>query len=164
MISYPVTDSVTLGVSGGVDIRTRGNIDRNWNSYAFMTYSFGARMGTPFEVALDRNSPVIYPVILRTLAAGSTPSASTLAISPESTSIFGCSYPFTGGTATFTASGGTAPYSWSSSISGGLTVISSTQAEWTDSGDDFCSSSGSVTVTVTDYDGATATGTVNVSL
>ncbi|MCC6502438.1 MAG: hypothetical protein IT362_04790 [Deltaproteobacteria bacterium] len=163
-ISYPVTDFVTLGVNASVDIRTRSDIDRNWNSYAFMTYSFGARTGTPFEVALDRNSPAVYPVILRTLTPGSTSPASTLAISPESTSIFGCSYPYTGGTATFTASGGTAPYSWSSSIPGGLNIISSTQAEWTDSGDDFCSSSGSVTVTVTDYDGATATGTVNISV
>lgn len=162
-ISYPVTDFWTLGVNAGVDIRARSDIDRNWSSYAFMTYSFGARMGTPFEVALDRNSPAVYPIVLRTLNPSASSPASTLALSQSSDYVFGCSYPYSGGTVTFTASGGTAPYTWSSSIPGGLTVINSTQAEWTDSGDDFCSGGGSVSVTVTDYDGASASGSVSVS-
>jgi hypothetical protein len=44
-----------------------------------------------------------------------------------------------------------------------LTVISATQAEWTDSSDDFCSGSGTVTVTVTDSASGTATATIDVT-
>ena len=161
-LSYPATDALTVGVSGGADIGSENNIDRNWNGYVFMTYSFGSRVGSPFEVARDRNSPVVYPIVLRTVVASSASAASTLALSQSATSIFGCSYPYTGGTVTFTASGGSAPYNWSSSLPG-LTVINSTQAEWTDSGDNFCSSVGSVTVTVMDYDGAYTSGSVSVS-
>lgn len=162
-LSYPATDSLTVGVSGGADLGSENNIDKNWNGYLFMTYSFGSRTGTPFEVALDRNSPAVYPIVLRTVAPNAASAASTLALSQSTDFVFGCSYQFSAGTVTFTASGGTAPYTWSSSVPG-LTVINATQAEWTDSGDNFCSTSGSVTVTVTDDDGASTNGSVSVSV
>lgn len=69
-------------------------------------------------------------------------------------------------TVTFTASGGTPPYSWSASRAGlpvivGLTVINATQAQWTDTLDYYCDYVGNVTIiTVTDSTGASASATI----
>lgn len=70
---------------------------------------------------------------------------------------------------TLTASGGTPPYSWTSTASvvpyyGGVNVINATQAQWYDGsdGDGFCNTSGTVTITATDSVGATASAIINV--
>lgn len=160
-LSYPATENVTVGVRGGADLTSKGHIDKNWNGNVFLTYSFGGVSGSPIEVALNTNSPVEYPVVLRTQAV--SVAASSLSLDQSSASAFGCSYPFSGGTVTFTASGGVQPYSWSSTVPG-LVQINATQAEWSDSSDNFCSSSGTVTVTVTDADGYSASGIINVSI
>ncbi len=89
-------------------------------------------------------------------------SCSSLAISPINPTAVGCSTD----TVTFTASGGAQPYSWSTSEGGStnLTVINATQAQWDDSSDNFCGiNSGTVTITVTDSVGATASATINVT-
>ena len=159
-ISYPVTDSIIIGLRGSADLTDKEDIDKNWQSYLFLTYSFGTQKGSRIDVALDKNNPVEYPKIIRKNKARTVAAAvSTLAISPTSADAFGCSSD----TVTFTASGGTPPYSWSSDgSSSNLTVISSTQAEWFDSSDDFCSSGGTVTVTLTDSAGNSVTATINV--
>ena len=84
-----------------------------------------------------------------------------IAISPTNPTAVGCSTD----TVTFTASGGTQPYSWSTSEGGStnLTVINATQARWFDSSDNFCGSGGTVTITVTDSTGASASATINVT-
>jgi hypothetical protein len=160
-ISYPVTEAVIVGLRGSADLSDKEDIDKNWQSYLFLTYSFGSQKGSRIDVALDKNNPVEYPRIIRRNKARTVAAVSTLAISPASTSAYGCSTD----TVTFTASGGTPPYSWSSNgSSSNLTVISSTQAEWFDTSDDFCSSGGTVIVTLTDSAGDSVTATINVLL
>lgn len=85
---------------------------------------------------------------------------STLAISPTVATAAGCSRD----TVVFTASGGAPPYAWSSSEanSTNLTVTSPTTASWKDGNDNFCSHGGTVTITVTDSSGATASATLTV--
>lgn len=151
-VSYPMTDALSLGVNGGADLTTKDNVDRNWRSFLLLTYSFGGHMGSPIDVALDKNSPAIYPVIIRRTAPAA---ASALAISPAATINSGCSAP----ASVFTASGGTAPYTWSSNAPLALTVLNATQARWWDTSDSYCG--GAHTVTVTDSLGATATATIN---
>lgn len=93
-----------------------------------------------------------------------------VAISPTNPTAIGCSYIGTEGTVTFTASGGTAPYTWSTSegVNGlepvNLIVTSATQAQWYDTSDNFCSVGGGgiVTITVTDSIGDTASATMTV--
>ena len=60
-VSYPVTDAVSLGVNGGADLTTKTGVDKNWRSYILLAYSFGGQKGAPMDMALDKNSPVIYP-------------------------------------------------------------------------------------------------------
>lgn len=146
--SYPVTDSVTFGVNGSVDLTEKSNIDRDWKGYAFVAYAFGSQKGTPIDVALDKNSPIAYPKVLRATGSRAAATTSTLSVSPTAATAFGCSVD----TVTFTASGGTGPYTWSTS-EGGTTNLSGstgTTVDWQDTSDNFCSSGGSVTVTVTD--------------
>ncbi|MBI5344628.1 MAG: hypothetical protein HZB83_04725, partial [Deltaproteobacteria bacterium] len=102
-LSYPVTESTTIGINGSSDLTTKTDVDKNWKSNLFVTYAFGGQKGSPIDVALDKNSPVVWPAILRTSKA--TTAASTLAISPTATTNAGCSAP----ASTFTASGGTGP-------------------------------------------------------
>lgn len=160
-ISYPVTDAVSLGVNGGVDLTTKTGVDKNWRSYLLLAYSFGGQKGSPIDMALDKNSPVIYPVVIRKVAAGATVAevaASTLSISPTAAINGGCS----AGPSTFTASGGTAPYTWATDEANGMMVINATQAEWDDLNDDFCAGGATVTVTVTDSVGATAIAIITI--
>ena len=84
-----------------------------------------------------------------------------LTISPLAPAAKGCSSD----KVLFTASGGTPPYTWSTSEGGttNLTVKNATQVEWTDSSDNFCSAGGTVTITVTDSLGATASAVITVS-
>lgn len=154
-ISYPFLDFLTAGVRGNVDMTTKTDVWKNWSSFAFLTYAFGNQKGNPIDVALEKNNPLVMPVILKKNIA----SASTLAISPTNPVASGCGGPGV----IFTASGGTPPYAWTTNDSlTNLTVLSATQAEWQDSADNFCSTGGTVTVTVTDSLGANATATIDV--
>ena len=45
-VSYPVTDSVRIGVKGRADLSKRSTVDRDWKSFAFVTYAFGSQKGT----------------------------------------------------------------------------------------------------------------------
>ena len=45
-VSYPVTDSVRIGIKGTADLSQRSAFDRNWKSFAFLTYAFGSQKGT----------------------------------------------------------------------------------------------------------------------
>ncbi len=166
-VSYAVTDSVTIGINGSSDLTTKTDMEKNWKSYLFLTYAFGQQKGSPIDVALDKNNPTVYPMVIRTnKTKTTTTAASTLTISPASASAtstlcFGGS----NSTVTFTASGGTQPYSWSTSSGGStnLTVINATQAQWQDNANNFCDSSGTVTVTVTDSTVASATAVITVN-
>ena len=86
--------------------------------------------------------------------------AAPLAISPTAPTATGCSVD----TVTFTASGGTPPYTWSTTdtSSGDLNVTSATQATWKDNADNFCGTGGSVSVTVKDSVNASATAVITV--
>ncbi|MBI5587904.1 MAG: hypothetical protein HY889_06005 [Deltaproteobacteria bacterium] len=157
--SYPVTDSLAIGINGSGDLSTKADVDRDWRGFLFLTYAFGSQKGTPIDVALDKNSPVAYPKVIRTVgsrAAAAAPASAPLSISPASTTNAGCSAP----ASVFTASGGKAPYTWSSNAPLALTVLNATQARWWDTGDNYCGG-GPHTVTVTDSTGATATATIN---
>ena len=134
-------------MNGRVDLTDKDTLDRDWKTYGFITYAFGSQKGTPIDVALDTNSPIAYPMVVRTVT-NRRATTSTLTVDPTAASAFGCSFD----TVTFTASGGTAPYSWSSS-EGGTTNLSGstgTTVDWYDSSDNFCSFGGTVTVTVND--------------
>lgn len=155
--SYPVMDSVTVGINGSADLTRRTEIDRDWKGYAFLTYAFGSQRGTPIDVALDKNSPIAYPKVLR--AKGSRAAISTLSISPTATTNLG----YGGPASTFTASGGTGSYTWSTPDSNGMTVINATQASWQDLNYSHCTGTDYVTVTVTDSAGATASAVITVS-
>ncbi len=164
--SYPVTDSVTVGVNGSVDLTQKNNFDRDWRAYAFLTYAFGSQRGAPIDVALDKNSPIAYPKVLRTTGPRVAAAASTLSVSPTSANAIGCSTTIV----TFTASGGTGPYTWSASGTGGseagnLSGTTGTTVNWQDTSDNFCSVSGTVQVTVTDSSSPpqSASGIINVS-
>lgn len=90
----------------------------------------------------------------------SADAAAPLAISPTAPTATGCSVD----TVTFTASGGTPPYTWSTTdtSSNDLTVTTATQATWKDNADNFCGVDGSVGVTVKDTVDASATATITV--
>jgi hypothetical protein len=147
-VSYPVNDSVSIGVTGSVDLTEKSNIDRDWKGYAFMTYAFGSQKGTPIDVALDKNSPVAYPKVLRATGSRAAASATALSVSPTATTANGCSTDIV----TFTASGGTGPFTWSTTEGGSINLSGSTgtTVNWQDTSDNFCTGSGTVTVTVTD--------------
>lgn len=162
-LSYPVLDFLTAGVRGNADLSSKTDVWRNWSGFAFLTYAFGDQKGNPIDVALEKNNPVAMPVVLKkSLVAAAPAPGGPLAISPTNPSAVGCSS--TPGV-TFTASGGTPPYTWSTNDTPtNLTVLSGgTQATWLDSADNFCTSGGPVVnVTVQDSVGAKATATINV--
>ena len=84
-----------------------------------------------------------------------------IVISPVNPSAYGCSTD----TVTFTASKGTPPYTWSSSEpanGSNLFVINATQAQWIDGHDYYCSAGSTVTITVTDAAGASASSVITV--
>lgn len=149
--SYPVTDSVTVGINGSVDLTRKTDIDRDWRGYAFLTYAFGSQTGSPVDVALDKNSPIAYPKVLRSTGSRAAAASSPLTLSQSGTTAIGCSTDIV----TFTASGGTGPYTWSATGTGGseagnLSSTTGTTVNWQDNSDNFCSVSGTVQVTVTD--------------
>jgi hypothetical protein len=92
---------------------------------------------------------------------GAADAANPLTISPTAPTAKGCSTDIV----TFTASGGTPPYTWTTSdtASNDLVVTSATQATWEDNADNFCGVGGTITVTVKDSTGATATATITVT-
>lgn len=91
---------------------------------------------------------------------GDADAASMLSISPMMPTAKGCSTDMV----TFTASGGTPPYTWSTDQPAvDLPMTSGTQVTWEDNADNFCGMAGTATVTVTDSVGATATATITVT-
>ncbi len=64
-LSYPILDNLTIGINGSRDLTSKGNLDRNWRSFAFVTYAFGSQKGSPIDVALDKNQPSEYARIHR---------------------------------------------------------------------------------------------------
>jgi len=156
-ISYPVLNFLTVGVNGNRDLNEKSGSIRNWKGFLFATYAYGDRKQSPIDMALERNNPAEYPrVVRRTVAPAAA--GGPLAVSPTNPTATGCSTDIV----TFTASGGTPPYGWSTSDdAGNLTVISSTQARWTDAADLFCITGGTVTITLTDSASGTATATIN---
>jgi hypothetical protein len=91
---------------------------------------------------------------------GGDAAASTLSISPTMPTAKGCSTDIV----TFTASGGTPPYTWTTSQNSvDLPATTGTQVTWEDNADDFCGKAGTATVTVTDSLNATATATITVT-
>jgi len=83
-----------------------------------------------------------------------------LAISPTMPTAKGCSTDVV----TFTASGGTPPYTWTTSQNSvDLPMTTGTSVTWEDNADDFCGKAGTATVTVTDSVNATATATITVT-
>ncbi len=161
-LSYPVTDSITIGVNGSADLTTETDVERNWRSYAFLTYTVGGKRGRPIEVALEKNDPVIYPVILRARALAAP--GTTLTISPVNVTLNGCGGG-PGGEQIFTASGGVPPYTWSK---GGLGRFipdfmgDNSMAFWDDSTDDYCSTGDMFQITVMDSVGARAAADLTV--
>ncbi|HTQ46923.1 MAG TPA: hypothetical protein VMI75_29415 [Polyangiaceae bacterium] len=92
--------------------------------------------------------------------AASNDAASTLSISPMTPTAKGCSTDMV----TFTASGGTPPYTWTTNQNSvDLPMTTGTQVTWEDNADDFCGKAGTATVTVTDSVNATATATITVT-
>lgn len=162
-VSYPVTNSITVGINGSSDLTTNTNLENNWKTYLFLTYSFGQQKGSPIDVALDKNNPIAYPKIVRMnmIRKGevveSKKPKSKLTISPTNASAEGC---YTN-SVIFTANGGTQPYSWSASE--GSLSVNGTQATWT-GGDDTegCYMSRTVTVTVIDSAEDSASATIDV--
>jgi hypothetical protein len=157
-LSFPMTDTLTLGFTGGGDLTTKTGVEKNWQSYLKLTYAFGGRKGNPIDVALEQGSPAIYPVVVRRAAAQSL---STLAISPTAAINGGCNST----ASVFTASGGTPPYSWSTNDPlTTMAVISATQASWMDGSDNYCSGGGPFRVTVRDSLGATASAVLTIGV
>ena len=158
-LSIPVTDTLTMGVTGGGDLNTKTGVEKNWRSFFTLTYAFGGRTGNPIDVALEQGSPAVYPVVVRRTAPPKA--TSTLAISPTATINGGCSNP----ASVFTASGGIPPYTWSTNDSlTTMVVINATQASWMDGSDNYCSGGGPFTVTVRDALGATASAVLTISV
>lgn len=165
-VSYPVTSATTVGLTGSSDVSEKSSVDRNWRGFMYVSYAFGdGPKGNPINIALDKNNPVAYPKIIRSTspvaapAPAATAAKSALAISPTAATNAGCS----AAASVFTASGGTGPYTWSSSAPLALSVLNATQAQWFDIGDNYCGI-GTFTVTVRDSAGATAIATVNPPL
>ncbi len=161
-LSYPVTDAFTIGVAGDSDITTEEGVDRNWRGYVVASYAFGGQKGTPIEIALEKNDPVAYPVVLR--MEGKAPAAGggvPLTISPTSPMVGGCS----AGSVIFTASGGAPPYTWSSNGQGNFIPDyqgDNTMAYWDDSSDDYCGG-GAFQVTLMDSAAGSAVADVTVT-
>lgn len=65
-VSYPVTDSLTFGINGAGDLTEEDDVDRNWRGVLYVSYSFGHQRGSVIDVALDKNNPISYPMVIRT--------------------------------------------------------------------------------------------------
>jgi hypothetical protein len=157
-LSYPVLDYLTVGVNGGSDLSDRSNQDRSWRSFAFMTYAFGGQKANPIAVALDKNNPIEYPRVVRTVISKSAPTVTSLVISQSITTTVVCQE-----NVTFTVSGGVAPYSWSTDEGSIIANASTSSANLTSSGGYTEGIANITTVTVRDAAGRTATATVNTA-
>lgn len=60
-LSYYIMDSVAVGIRGMSDLATKHELDRNWRTALFVTYSFGGQKGKLIDVALDKNNPIAFP-------------------------------------------------------------------------------------------------------
>ena len=155
-ISYPVLDDLIFGFRGNADLTTKTDTWRNWSAVAFLTYAIGDQKGRPIDVALEKNNPTELPrIVKKNIQQAST---STLTISPPSASVpvnLSCN---SGSTTTFTASGGTPPYTWATTLAN-IKAINQTQAVWAP-----CEyNEGTGTVTVTDSQGHSATASVAIT-
>lgn len=168
-VFYTVGGSVTGLTGAGLVLRNNGGDDRAVTADGAFTFATSVGAGSPYNVTVFtqptgqtctvQNGSGTANANVTNVAVSC--GALALAVSSSATSAIGCSDP---NTVTFTASGGTPPYSWSTSEGGStnLTVINATQVRWRDSSDNFCSSGGTVTITATDSVGATASSTMTV--
>ncbi|MBI5140848.1 MAG: hypothetical protein HZA20_01485 [Nitrospirae bacterium] len=104
----------------------------------------------------------IFNAIERTVSVAP---AETLSLSPDTAALTGCGGTGEGRQAVFTAAGGSPPYEWSSDGMGSFVSNygdDDTKAFWDDSTYDYCNEGGTVTITVSDSTGATATATIAV--
>jgi len=174
-VFYTVGGSVTGLTGTGLVLQNNGGDNLAVTSNGTITFATSVGAGSPYNVTVF-TQPTGQTCIV-TNGSGTANADVTnvalscglaLAISP--TNVF-VTLPRCSGvsnsTITFTASGGTLPYSWSASRAGlpvtaGLIVINATQqAQWTDTLDYYCDFVGNVTIiTVTDSNGASASATI----
>lgn len=167
-VFYTVGGSVSGLTGTGLVLQNNGGDDRAVTADGAFTFTTSVGAGNPYTVTVftqptgqtctvqNGSGTALANVSNVAVSCG----APALAISPTNPTAVGCSVD----TVTFTASGGTAPYTWSTSEGGttNLTVTSATTAQWNDGSDNFCGPSGTVTITVTDSVGATAPATITV--
>jgi len=163
-LSYPILDYLTAGVRGNADLVTKTDVLRNWSGFAFLTYAFGDQKGNPIDVALEKNNPLVMPIVVRrTLAAASSGSLSVTAAPSPATISCDSSSQFTA-----TPSGPVTSYSWTlSSVSPtGYFVIAGASDQSTVNVSDaqVLSVSASATLTVTVSDGVNTATSAPISI
>ena len=172
-VFYTVGGSVSGLTGTGLVLQNNGGDNRAVTANGAFTFATSVGAGSPYNVTVFtqptgqtctvQNGSGTAQANVSNVAVSC--GALALAVSPTNPTAVGCSTE----TVTFTASGGTAPYTWSTSegVDGGgpvnLSVVNATQAMWFDTSDNFCASSGTVTITVTDSVGATASAIINVN-
>ena len=176
-VFYTVGGSVTGLTGTGLVLQNNGGDNRAVTANGAFTFATSVGAGSPYNVTVftqptgqtctvingsgTANADVTNVAVNCVLALAISPTNA----SATSTSCFGG----INSTVTFTASNGTQPYSWSAILTAwgtsiaGLTVINATQAQWSDTSEYFCDYSGTVTITVTDSTGASASATIQVN-
>ena len=165
-LSYAVLNNLTVGANGSCDLTEKGNLERNWRTSLFVTYAFGSQKGSPIDIALDKNNPIEYPQIIRktvqkgVITAG-TPSGGPLSITQSGSSVPSC---ISSSSIKLMVVGGVGPYTWSDNTGQSGSMFSSQTGQvvfWSDHVEYMCGG-GTVTITVTDANGATAMTTITI--